>query len=274
MMRSALYICLGLVSAGLLAGCGSTCSSCNGWGNVTPPVVARPGIVPSPPIVVSTEPMLITPAARPTPSTASTAPTPLPSPSPRPPAEQFVVVSSPPVIADEQLPNIPALPGTPTTSVVELPREDDPPALGVAGTLTIDEPTGPMAIPAALPVGKIGPTETIDIIIDPAGGPLPQRADTSMPLPPDKTVADQRLGHSDDYKMLTGQVQTWRGTARLRYAPIDQEDPFGGFVILEGHPDLAKLRDGQHIRVRGILMDLNEIRGPVHYRVQSVEILD
>jgi hypothetical protein len=81
-----------------------------------------------------------------------------------------------------------------------------------------------------------------------------------------------KYGHGANFESVTGQVQGFRKTLRLRYASIEQEDPYGGVVILEG--DTSKLRDGQHVRVQGAFFPPTERNGSARYRVESVEILD
>src|SRR5262249_14324980 len=74
----------------------------------------------------------------------------------------------------------------------------------------------------------------------------------------ERTIAinsvDVHYGQADNYKTITGQVETYRKTLRLRFTSIDQEDPFGGVVVLDGGAELAQLRDGQHIRVVGTMI--------------------
>lgn len=81
-------------------------------------------------------------------------------------------------------------------------------------------------------------------------------------------------GQAENFKSVTGQVQSYRKTLRLRYAAVDQDDIYGGMVILDGGEELGPLRDGQHVRVRGVLVEPERRGGAAHYRVQSVEILD
>lgn len=81
-----------------------------------------------------------------------------------------------------------------------------------------------------------------------------------------------KYGHGANFESVTGQVQAFRKTLRLRYASIEQEDPYGGAVVLEG--DTSKLRDGQHVRVQGTFVPPTDRNGSAKYRVVSVEILD
>jgi hypothetical protein len=73
---------------------------------------------------------------------------------------------------------------------------------------------------------------------------------------------------------LTGEVQLWRRTWRLRYAPADSVDAHGGSVVLAGGRELAELRDGQRIRVRGMLVPNVDGQTPPVYQVQALEVLE
>ena len=75
-------------------------------------------------------------------------------------------------------------------------------------------------------------------------------------------------------KSVAGHVHQYRNTWRLRYAPIDQEDAYGGVVILDGGAELSQLRDGQRVRVSGVLVPPESRTGSACYRVQAIEILD
>jgi hypothetical protein len=83
-----------------------------------------------------------------------------------------------------------------------------------------------------------------------------------------------QFGQTDNFKTITGQVQQFRKTLRLRYAAIDQEDPYGGSVVLDGGAELSQVREGQHVRVRGELIPPADRNGSARYRVTAVEILD
>ena len=83
-----------------------------------------------------------------------------------------------------------------------------------------------------------------------------------------------QYGHAENFQSVTGQVQAYRKTWRLRYAAIDQEDQYGGVLLLEGGSELSRLRDGQHVRLRGVLVPAEDRQGAVRYRVQAIEILD
>jgi len=83
-----------------------------------------------------------------------------------------------------------------------------------------------------------------------------------------------QFGHSANFDTVTGQVSSFRKTWRLRYASIEQEDRYGGTIVLEGGADLNQLKDGQHVRIRGTLVAPTERNAQATYRVQAIEILD
>jgi hypothetical protein len=82
-----------------------------------------------------------------------------------------------------------------------------------------------------------------------------------------------KYGRGANFESVTGQVQIFRKTMRLRYASIEQEDAYGGVVILEGS-EISNLRDGQHVRVQGTFVAPTDRNGNAKYREHTVELLD
>jgi hypothetical protein len=115
---------------------------------------------------------------------------------------------------------------------------------------------------ARVQISTVAPFEIVQP--DPAT-PTVQTVAVAVPENKKKTVAIQSV---------TGKVHQYRNTWRLRYAPIDQEDPYGGSVVLDGGAELSKLRDGQHVRVRGELIPPPDRASSAHYRVLAIEVLD
>lgn len=162
-----------------------------------------------------------------------------------------------------QLPNRPL-------RIVEEPK-------GVLGFLTVEEPEPVVVAPAPasreepIPVASPAPRELIELVAEsrqePKKGNSPAGAREIAP-------ASLQGSHAADFKAVTGRVQMWRGAVRLRYAGVDQEDPYGGFVVLEGGAELTKMRDGQRVRVRGILIPPEDRNSEAHYRVEAIEQLD
>ncbi len=79
---------------------------------------------------------------------------------------------------------------------------------------------------------------------------------------------------NEEYRTLVGRVQQFRKQWHLRYAPVEQVDPHGGSVLLEGDGDFSILRDGMTVRVRGILIPAANRSSETRYRVQSFEIVE
>lgn len=100
----------------------------------------------------------------------------------------------------------------------------------------------------------------------------------TMPPGKEKTVAlktiEIQYGPGENYKSITGKVERFGRTWRLRYGDASQEDTYGGVVILEGTPELSKLREGQHVRVTGVVMPAETRTGSAIYQVKTIEILD
>lgn len=87
------------------------------------------------------------------------------------------------------------------------------------------------------------------------------------------TPALPRLGHAEDYRWLAGPVEHTRlsGGWRLRYASVAEEDQHGGSVTLSGDSGLARLTDGQFIRVQGHLLKPGDATTAPVYHVDSWE---
>ncbi len=126
-------------------------------------------------------------------------------------------------------------------------------------------------------------SESIDYPVRPAGAP---NHESSAPTVVEEEASQGKeqivvvkanhikYGATDQFQTVTGQVQQWRKTWRLRYAPVEQEDAHGGSVVLQGSAELNQLRDGQHVRVRGVIIPADDHAGAARYHVQGLEILD
>lgn len=96
---------------------------------------------------------------------------------------------------------------------------------------------------------------------------------TVPPVEPKATV-EVAIARQNPAPSLSGQLETFGRTLRLRYAAVDQIDPYGGVVILDGNIDSSRLRDGQRLRVAGELIPPTTRNGSAHYRVSSIQMLD
>ncbi len=80
------------------------------------------------------------------------------------------------------------------------------------------------------------------------------------------------FSHSPDYRSLNGQVEflSSRKEWRLRYASVDETDPYGGRVTLIENEHVQYLSDGQYIEAQGRLLNPHESDGrPAYYRIES-----
>ena len=135
----------------------------------------------------------------------------------------------------------------------------------VAGTVPATNP--------ALPTWTT-PSEAPSVLPSPA--PMASTGPVPAPLPalsPTEPRATSIYSHSDDYRVLVGQVQPWHGGWRMRYADFGTEDQHGGNVVLEGG-NLERLQEGSLVRVQGTLIPSTERAAPARFQVQSVEILN
>lgn len=91
-----------------------------------------------------------------------------------------------------------------------------------------------------------------------------------------ETRAKPGFARADDYRWLNGQVRydSFSKAWRLRYAPLDEEDAYGGSVTLVDDGTLGKLKDGQFIRVHGSLMCSREKAVRPRYKVISVQAIE
>jgi len=134
-------------------------------------------------------------------------------------------------------------------------------------------PTAPTAAkPGAVPMPRIIELNAEGKIEPPAVTLIPEIA-KKIELPPDEATTTPVVKERNGFKTIAGQVQQFRKTWRLRYAPFDQDDPYGGSVMLEG-VGLDRLRDGQRIRVQGVFIPPTDRFSPARYRVQTMEILE
>jgi hypothetical protein len=123
-----------------------------------------------------------------------------------------------------------------------------------------------MPAPKALPPVTQSP---VPAPVAQAGLTLPEMGPNLVASAP-----SQKPGPLQGCQVLTGSVESWRKTWRLRYAPIDVEEAHGGRVTLVGDAELDGLRDGQRLRVHGVLVPSSSRSDPPAFHVQSVEVLE
>ncbi len=85
-----------------------------------------------------------------------------------------------------------------------------------------------------------------------------------------------RFDHAGDYAWIVGQLQYLHGKRqwRVRYAPADVDDNFGGVVIITGIDHMAdKFKDGATVRVQGQLIDSDGRKAAPEYHVYDIKVL-
>ena len=107
--------------------------------------------------------------------------------------------------------------------------------------------------------------------------PPPQVSAPSAPPAPIALPAPKQPTHAEDYTWLSGEVQkvaTTRGPGwRLRYAGLDEEDGYGGSVLLVAESRLLEdLQDGQRVRVTGRLLNPEEHFAGTPFHVQTLTV--
>jgi len=87
------------------------------------------------------------------------------------------------------------------------------------------------------------------------------------------------VGHADDFVWITGElayVHAGGGLWVLRYAGIDEEDRYGGSVILSTAVSMKNFRDGDLVSVTGEILEEGRgskyVGGPL-YRATSVNMV-
>ncbi len=118
---------------------------------------------------------------------------------------------------------------------------------------------------------------------------------TSAPIQPVSTVPPQavrtpameiareylhKVANADDYSWVTGQlfyihIHADQGLWLVRYAPVDNEDRYGGSVVLASAASMANFREGDLVTVHGEILNQGRgsryLGGPL-YRALAVEL--
>lgn len=100
----------------------------------------------------------------------------------------------------------------------------------------------------------------------PAAADVAEAHSANLPRP-------QEFSRAPDYTWLQGELlfSSVRGVWRLRYAAAEEEDPYGGSVTLVDVDASLGLQAGQHVRVRGKLINPRTSEPSPYYHVLEVE---
>ena len=92
-------------------------------------------------------------------------------------------------------------------------------------------------------------------------------------------LTPSRVAHAHDFSSVTGQlcfVHADGGLWVLRYAPLWQEDPNGGSVVLARDLRMDNFHEGDLVTVHGEIVRQKSsvfLGGPL-YRARSIELVD
>jgi hypothetical protein len=135
-----------------------------------------------------------------------------------------------------------------------------------------------------LPADQVGEvTEEASAQAEPDGATIPASASAeSVPTDPSQIKPEfaRKVGHSEDYSVVTGQVYRVHvdgGRWVVRFAPLDEEDRYGGSIVLAPAISLGEIREGDLVRVHGEILDKGRaskhLGGPL-YRALTVELVE
>ena len=182
------------------------------------------------------------------------------------------------------------LPTTTTTTTTSSPSVMTPVSAPVASPAIQTIPTAaPAALPAA-PVRIVTPVSSPSIPstsapvnssmiatpnapLSPVSMTVPATTVTPLPARPSKISPDllSKVGHSDDFTWITGQIRIENGAHVLHYATPETVDRYSGHVVLTSDKDLRNVPEGAYVCVRG---NVAQTTGSVTtYRVQALDIL-
>jgi hypothetical protein len=135
---------------------------------------------------------------------------------------------------------------------------------------------------AVAPSAFSSPIEKVQSVVDPViEGQVVYKAQGDLAVPNlPVTIAQSSVANVDsihfgpqnNFQSITGQIHNFKGTWRLRYASVESADPFGGCVTIVGE-GLDVLREGQLVRVQGVILPPADRTSPHRYQATRVEIL-
>jgi hypothetical protein len=158
-----------------------------------------------------------------------------------------------------------------------------PPAQAVPAIPDVVRPRELPDLPKPMPMTTVGeksfpprviPVKPLPLLRDSSASPGPSTIPDISPKPAPPARVRPPVSEAQPEQVLTGTVESWRRTQRLRYAPADVEEANGGLVTLVGDPQLERMKEGQRIRVRGFLIPSADRAHPPRFQVQSMEVVE
>jgi hypothetical protein len=190
-------------------------------------------------------------------SAKAAAPAVAPAPIPAPPAPQTAATTvPPPVIIDA--------PSTaPATAAPTAPAPMASAVPGAVPHVAAETPAPPTPNQAA--AGNYGPG--VDVLINQAPAPVP------VELVAQKKAPVVQPGSASEYQSVVGHVFQFRRAWKIRFATLETDDKYGGSFTLVGD-NLDHLKDGQMVRVEGVVIPSDDRTGTARYQVNRIEILE
>jgi hypothetical protein len=108
----------------------------------------------------------------------------------------------------------------------------------------------------------------------------PPQATPAQSAPDIKKEYQKKVGAADDYSWVTGQLfylHTDGGVWVVRYAPVSENDRFGGSVVLASAVNMKNFREGDLVCVTGELLSTARASshlGGAPYRATHIEMID
>lgn len=101
------------------------------------------------------------------------------------------------------------------------------------------------------------------------GKPAPRRSFRDI-------TANPAFAHANDYSWLVGELQYLAAEKvwMVRYASLDDNDRFGGKVVLQETRPLTGFKDNQLVRVEGTILEGDGLATGASYRVRSIRAVD
>lgn len=156
------------------------------------------------------------------------------------------------------------------------------PAPEPVGRACVGKPACPGAPCAEKPAAPCAEKPAMDKpCVEKPGVGQPPMPEQKPPVPaklPKKVVyrpADPQFGHAEDFSWLRGQlrrVHVTGGSWKIRYKPIDEQDRWGGSVVLSEDARIDKFEDGDFVYVTGEIIVKRPtvyLAGPL-YRVSTI----
>lgn len=167
---------------------------------------------------------------------------------------------------------VPAISHPPEHAAAQHPVDRTEPARVDVKQVMYTTPALKVSVPPAAPESVDRDRASVPQVYEVTGRSLAPPMKTVDKVPP----CPSGLGHAPDYSWLVGELtfSRARGTWTVRFAPVDEEDRYGGSVTLVGVGDMSRFSTGQLVRLKGHLIDPNSRKYTPLYHAASICPMD